>query len=173
MLRRQRQLIVGVGQWLSQMLYRVQVNLATSGFDTLLAVYTGTAVNALTLVGSNDDCATAGAAVTYSCLAVNITPSTTYFVQVDGYSSAKGNAVIALTISGTVVSPPNDLFSNAVTTLPATGSTLGASLETGEPLAGAGASGSVWYRFTAPVTGSVASISAVVRCCSNMFIFSE
>jgi hypothetical protein len=136
----------------------VQITLATSGFDTLLAVYTGTAVNALTLVGSNDDCDTAGTTVNYSCLWVNITPGTTYFVQVDGYSSAKGNAVIALTIFDTAVSPPNDLFSSAVSTLPATGTTVGATLETGEPLAGAGASGSVWYRFTAPVASTTATV---------------
>lgn len=74
------------------------VNLATSGFDTLLAVYTGTAVNALTLVGSNDDCATAGAAVTYSCVTFSITQGTVYSLQVDGFGGRKGSVRIAVTL---------------------------------------------------------------------------
>jgi hypothetical protein len=146
----------------------VQVTLAGSSFDTLLAVYTGSTVTALTLVANNDDCPPYSRA---SCTTFNVVPGTVYSIQVDGWGSRKGVVVIAVTQNMASV-PSNDLFSSAVTTLPATGSTLGATLETGEPLAGAGASGSVWYRFTAPVTGSVASISAVVRC-SNMFIFSE
>jgi hypothetical protein len=133
----------------------LQVTLAGSGYDTLLAVYTGTAVNSLTLVISNDNCASG---LTTSCATFSVTAGTTYSVQVDGWLGAKGAVAIEVTQS-TKVSPPNDLFSNAVTILPANGSTLGATLETGEPLAGTGASGSVWYRFTAPV----ASTSATVR----------
>ena len=58
----------------------------------------------------------------------------------------------------TVLAPPNDMFVGAPTTFPATGSTLGATLETGEPLAGAGASGSVWFRFTAKASAASANV---------------
>jgi len=132
------------------------VTLVGSSFDTLLAVYTGSTVTALALVANNDDCATGGSPA--SCTTFNVVPGTVYSVQVDGWNGQKGAVAIAVT-QNTASAPPNDLFSNAVTTLPATGTTVGATLETGEPPAGTGASGSVWYRFTAPV----ASTSATVR----------
>ncbi len=132
----------------------LQVTLAGSGYDTLLAVYTGTAVNSLTLVSSNDNCASG---LMTSCATFSVTAGTTYSVQVDGAGGAKGAVSIGVTFM--VPAPPNDLFSAAVTTFPATGSTLGATLETGEPLVRTGASGSVWYRFTA----SVGSTTATVR----------
>ena len=132
----------------------VQVTLAGSSYDTLLAVYTGGSVRALVLVASNDDCP--GGANIFSCVTFNVTGFTTYSVQVDGKGGQKGAVSIALTV---VVPPPaNDAISAAVATLPANGSTLGATLETGEPLAGAGASGSVWYRFTAPVASTTATV---------------
>jgi hypothetical protein len=134
----------------------LQVTLVGSSFDTLLAVYTGSTVTALALVANNDDCATGGSPA--SCTTFNVVSGTVYSVQVDGWNGQKGAVAIAVT-QNTASAPPNDLFSNAVTTLPATGTTVGATLETGEPPAGTGASGSVWYRFTAPV----ASTSATVR----------
>ena len=133
----------------------MQVTLAGSGYDTLLAVYTGTAVNSLTLVISNDNCAPGEVT---SCATFSVTAGTTYSVQVDGVGGAKGAVSIGVTFVTTVPAPANDLFSNAVTTFPATGSKLGATLETGEPLAGTGASGSVWYRLTAPVASTSATV---------------
>ncbi len=133
-----------------------------SDFDTLLAVYTGTAVNALTLVSSNDNCASGEVT---SCATFSVTAGTTYSVQVDGVGGAKGAVSIGVTFVTTVPAPANDLFSNAVTTFPATGSKLGATLETGEPLAGTGASGSVWYRLTAPVASTSANVSRCARVC--------
>jgi hypothetical protein len=131
-----------------------QVTLAGSDFDTLLAVYTGTAVSALTHVASNDNCASGEVT---SCATFDVTAGTTYLVQVDGAGGAKGAVSIGVMFV-TVPAPPNDLFSNAVTTFPATGSTLGATLETGEPSVGVGASGSVWHRLTAPVASTSATV---------------
>ena len=50
----------------------------------------------------------------------------------------------------------NDLFSAALSTFPATGTTVGATLEAGEPgtVAGKNISGSVWYKFTASSNGT-------------------
>ena len=133
----------------------VQVTLAGSGFNTLLAVYTGSTVNALTRVASNDNCAGGRDASTFSCLTARVVPGTVYSVQVDGQGydwSQRGAVVITLNMYD---APSNDAFSAAVTTFPATGTTLGATLEPGEPEAvpGKGASGSVWYRFTAASNG--------------------
>ena len=61
-----------------------------SSFDTLLAVYTGTSVSALTPVVSNDD---AGSSVT-SAVSFVATGGTTYYVAVDGHGGAGGNVVL-------------------------------------------------------------------------------
>ena len=61
-----------------------------SSFDTLLAVYTGASVGALSLVVSNDDF---GGTVA-SQVSFNAVASTTYDVAVDGYGGATGNLVL-------------------------------------------------------------------------------
>jgi hypothetical protein len=61
-----------------------------SGFDTLLAVYTGSNVAALTAVASNDDFAGPGASrVTFPAVA-----GATYRIAVDGYAGAAGSVVL-------------------------------------------------------------------------------
>ena len=69
-----------------------------SSFDTLLAIYTGSSVSALTLVlnGSNDDFGGNTSQVT-----INVTAGTTYQIAVDGYLAASGN--ITLTVTPPVV----------------------------------------------------------------------
>jgi hypothetical protein len=56
-----------------------QVATAGSAIDTLLAVYTGAAVNALTRVVDNDDCPSGGLT---SCVTFTTTPGTVYYMQV-------------------------------------------------------------------------------------------
>lgn len=63
------------------------VSLAGSTFDTTVAVYTGSAVNALTLVASNNDCpvpgSPTGAASPQSCVSFSTgATSTVYYIQV-------------------------------------------------------------------------------------------
>ncbi len=67
------------------------INTCNSNYDTLLGVYTGSAVNALTAVVNNDD----GTGLTcsasfWSKADFSVTQGTTYYVAVDGYSSNKG-----------------------------------------------------------------------------------
>jgi hypothetical protein len=130
-----------------------QVTLAGSSFDTLLAVYTGTTVNTLTLVSSNDDCPSKSRVLT-SCVILSVVPGTIYSIQVDGHGAQSGDVSIAVTPA-----PLNDAFAAAVSTFPATGTTLGATLDTGEPSAGPGASGSVWFRYTPPASTSLVTVS--------------
>ena len=129
-----------------------QVSLEGSDFYTVMTVFTGTSVDALTQVASRSTCGNKEGR--WSCVVLRVVPGTTYSIQVDGLS--QGFVAIDVTFEFT---PSNDAFSGAVTTFPATDSTLGTTLESGEPLAGTGASGSLWFRFTAPV----ASTSATVR----------
>jgi subtilisin family serine protease len=68
-----------------------------SGFDTLLAVYTGSAVNALTLVAANDD----AAGTVQSRLTFTAVSGTVYRIAVDGFNPEPANPLNAL--SGNIV----------------------------------------------------------------------
>jgi uncharacterized repeat protein (TIGR03803 family) len=126
-------------------------NTAGSVFDTLLAVYTGASVNALTLVASNDQ---AGASFT-SAVSFSATSGTTYQVAVDGDAGQMG----PLTLNWVVEPPPiNDNFANATEITGSSGSISGSNIaatkEPGEPNhAGNPGGKSVWFRWTAPVAG--------------------
>jgi sugar lactone lactonase YvrE len=67
------------------------VTLTTLGsrFDTVLAVYTGSAVNALANVTSNDN--SSGGNTRTSSVTFNATAGTTYFIAVDGNSGASAS----------------------------------------------------------------------------------
>ncbi len=58
-----------------------------SDFDTIMAVYTGSAVNALTLIANSDDAQDLQSAVQFDAIA-----NTTYQIAVDGYGTAPGTA---------------------------------------------------------------------------------
>jgi alpha-tubulin suppressor-like RCC1 family protein/subtilisin family serine protease len=138
------------------------VTLATTGsnFDTLLAVYTGTAVSALTEVASNNQDPVGGDT---SRVMFTATAGTTYQIAVDGVSSglniALGNVSLSLTLSS-VVLPANDFFAYRTfvtdATAVVTGSNLNATAEAGEPAHYASASKSLWWSWTAPTTRQVA-----------------
>ena len=59
-----------------------------SGFDTLLGIYSGSAVNGLTTLGQNDDAAVGG--VVWSQVQVPVTSGTTYSIAVDGWGGRRG-----------------------------------------------------------------------------------
>jgi len=75
----------------------VTIDTLGSKFDTLLAVYTGTSVSALTPVASNDDAPNAGVTSKVSFAA---TAGRAYPIAVDGYGGASGSIVLRLTMSG-------------------------------------------------------------------------
>lgn len=61
-----------------------------SNYDTLLGVYTGTALNALTQVASNDDTSPGF----QSRVQFAVTAGTTYRIAVDGWNGASGNVTL-------------------------------------------------------------------------------
>lgn len=77
----------------------VTIDTSGSSFDTLLGVYTGSSVGALTTIASNDD---SGGGTT-SSVTFSATSGTTYQIAVDGYGAASGN--ITLHLSQTVSQP--------------------------------------------------------------------
>jgi len=134
-----------------------------SDFDTLLAVYTGLSLNDLTQIAANDD---AGSNLT-SRVDINVyTDVPAYYIAVDGYcDSAEGaeceaeSGSVRLNISP-AIAPANDSFSAAqiVTGLPATvtGSNRNATREEpAEPRHADIGGGSVWWQWTAPISGPV------------------
>jgi hypothetical protein len=124
--------------------------------DTLLGVYTGATVNALTPVASNDDgppreehCRS-----TDSGVEVNAVAGTTYRIAVDGKGGTLGTT--SLKIEGP---PANDAFDRAAS-LGATRSNLNwgsnrfATAQAGEPQhAGVAGGHSIWFKWTAPRSG--------------------
>jgi hypothetical protein len=80
--------------------YTFTLRNSLSPFDTLLAVYTGSSVNALTLVASNDDFGSTPTNLT-STLFFRAVPGTTYYIAVDGFSGATGNFTLGIDINRT------------------------------------------------------------------------
>ncbi len=100
------------------------VSTTGSSFDTLLAVYTGTKVSALTPVASNDDDPNGGSSVL-----VSVKGGTTYHIAVDGFGGATGTVKLSYLFNssslfrvnasvrggGGVVSPSNEDFPSGST----------------------------------------------------------
>ncbi|MGH8019993.1 MAG: S8 family serine peptidase, partial [Opitutaceae bacterium] len=74
-----------------------QISTTGSSFDTLLAVYTGSALNALTSVASNDDTSTGNLQSTVEFTA---TAGATYRIAIDGFNGASGTVVLNATFTG-------------------------------------------------------------------------
>ena len=138
--------------WTAPSSRTVTVDTVGSSFDTLLAVYTGSSVSALTTVTSNDDLSST---TKQSGLAFTPVAGTTYRIAVDGKNGLTGHIVLTLNQS-----PVNDDFANCEFIGGAngsvTGSNVSASKEGGEPNHAGNAGGSsIWYCWTAPETGYV------------------
>ena len=142
--------------WTAEQAGTVFIDTRGSDFNTVLAVYTGTAVNALNAVASNDD---DGESV-QSRVSVSAASGETYHIAVDGSGGASG--AIALHLGFDAAEPPgNDVFANAkAISGPAgsdMGSNLGAGKEAGEPAHAGNAGGhSIWWRWTAAEAGQLA-----------------
>src|SRR5438132_9748728 len=138
--------------WTAPSSRTVTVDTVGSSFDTLLAVYTGSSVSALTTVASNDDLSST---TKQSRAAFTPVAGATYRIAVDGKSGVTGHIVLTLDQS-----PVNDDFANCEFIGGAngsvTGSNVSASKESGEPNHADNAGGSsIWYCWTAPETGYV------------------
>jgi thermitase len=77
--------------WTPQTSGTMMIQTAGSNFDTLLGVYTGSAVNNLTEVTSNDDVSLSNRT---SSVIFNATAGNTYQIAVDGYNGAAGNVSV-------------------------------------------------------------------------------
>jgi len=78
----------------------LSVSTAGSSFDTLLGIYTGVSVQALSRVGSNDD---ESASVRTSRVSISVVAGTTYRIAVDGYGGKQGGILLAGTFQPQLV----------------------------------------------------------------------
>lgn len=128
-----------------------------SSFDTLLAIYSGTAIGNLDQKAGNDD---AGRFST-SLAGLNVTSGTTYWIAIDGFNGASGDVVLSLTFRpASLPRPQNDSFTNSTPLLgldvALVESTFFATKEPGEPNHGHELGGaSVWWNWQAPQSGQV------------------
>jgi hypothetical protein len=138
-------------KWTAPVAGPFQLETTGSTFDTLLAVYTGSAVTNLSVVASNDNYSGQTSLVTFNALA-----GTDYWFAVDGWAGKEG--LIALKLSP----PYNDFFTNA-TVITLTGNYFGANgvyntsatKEAGEPNHAGNVGGkSLWWKWTPPGNGS-------------------
>lgn len=127
-----------------------------SSMDTVLAVYTGTTISALTLVGEDDNRSDEGA----SLVKFFATGGITYRFAVDGYSGTNGVAAGSIVLNLNPSLELNDDFAGRMTlsgqTNQVTGTNVGASKELGEPQHGGNLGGrSIWWSWTAHLTAPV------------------
>jgi hypothetical protein len=154
-------------KWTAGLAGAVVLTTSGSSFDTVLAVYTGSAVEALTLVAENDDETVNSRA---SRVVFEALPGETYQIAVDGYQDSQGTTAagtiqLHLSFSATPPPPPNDLFADRTVLTGAapvvTGTTEGGTVETSEPIHANNYGGrSVWWTWTAPVSGVYAISTA-------------
>src|SRR5262249_36492299 len=124
-------------------------------FDTLLGVYTGTSVSALTLVTANDQDPTDPLGGDTSRVKFDAVSEAVYAIAVDGFNGASGAIVLTITPPPR---PPNDDFAQRIVRAGASirtnGSTLDATKEPYEPNhAGELGGHSIWWSWTAPGAG--------------------
>ena len=136
--------------WTAPAAGSVTIDTVGSSFDTLLGVYTGTSVSALTTIASNDDASGTQSSVTFTA-----TAGVAYRIAVDGYNGDAGAVTLNWAQGASAGSPTNDMFASAaVLGSPGTTTNVGATKETGEPSHAGNTGGhSLWWTWTAPVTG--------------------
>jgi hypothetical protein len=126
----------------------IDVDTETSGYDTVLAVYTTIAPFGLSEVACNDQTID-----DTSRVGVRVVAGQTYHVQVAGWNGDSGT--LALHADVLIVAANDDrAAATQIGDIPFTDatSTVGATAEVGEPEPGCGynVGATVWYRYTAP-----------------------
>ncbi len=132
----------------------VTIDTVGSNYDTTLAVYTGSAVNSLTEIASNDDTFGLQSQVVFT-----VSAGTTYQIAVDGFSSSTGLIDLNINLDDGTIS--NDNFADRIsldrTSVSTTGTNVGFTGESGEPNHAESNSplNSAWWSWTAAADGIV------------------
>ena len=90
--------------WKAPSVGTVTISTAGSSFDTLLGVYTGSSVTALTEVASNDD--ENYPSISTSKAVFDVISNQTYQIAVDGYAGTSGSLQLSVQLGPLVPPPP-------------------------------------------------------------------
>lgn len=136
--------------WTAPANARVTLSSSGSFLPMIIAAYTGDSLATLQLVGRD------GANNRPTRLTFDTVQGTTYRIAIEAWDWSLSAAPFSL---DTTPVPPNEVFANAIELVgrraTITGSNAGAGREPGEPSSNYNGSGSVWYKWTAPLTGEV------------------
>jgi hypothetical protein len=140
-------------RWTAPASGAVRWNTIGSSFDTVLGVYSGGSVQALTPIASDDQSGGGGA----SSLEFEAAAGSTYFIAVDGYGGATGSVQLQHAYVG---APANDNFVSAAVitgnSAAVSAGNVNATSELDEPAhAGSVATRSLWWQWTPPTSGNV------------------
>lgn len=164
--------------WIAPSNAQVSVSTLGSDFDTTLSVYTGNAVDALTIVMRNDQ----WELYNTSRVDFNAQAGVRYVIAVDGYVGLSGSIALHLVVEGPPMSvPANDDFNDAITLVGAqivtNISNVGASAETGEPnhdfrpFDFMAPFGSLWWTWTAPFDAMVSVLTTNSALSSSLCVY--
>ncbi|NER85601.1 calcium-binding protein [Moorena sp. SIO3A2] len=135
----------------------VTIDTFGSNYDTSLAVYTGSAVNSLTEIASNDD----NGMTLQSAVRFTVSAGTTYQIAVDGFFSNTGLIDLNINLDEGTSMVSNDNFADRIslngTSVSTTGNSLGFTGEPGEPdhVEVSSPLNSGWWSWTAAADGIV------------------
>lgn len=145
----------------------VQLDTAGSSFDTVLAVYTGAAVNSLASVAANND--EIPGQLSTSKVFFRAVAGVVYHFAVAGLTG-NGTAAVGDIALNLAQSPDNDFFANALVFAPnltrIQDNNTGATREPGEPSHPGNPGGSsVWWKWIAPSNGTyvVSTVGSAVE----------
>ncbi|HEX2747700.1 MAG TPA: M6 family metalloprotease domain-containing protein, partial [Verrucomicrobiales bacterium] len=143
-------------KWTPSITGTATVTTQGSAFDTVLAAYRGSTLATLVELGSNDDVTGARtSAITFS-----VTAGAEVCLAVDGFNGDAGPVTLNVSVAATGLNNNSfagaTVISNANPSNTISGSNAGASAEPDEPLhAGESPKASVWWKWTAPATGTL------------------
>ena len=130
---------------------RYTFDTCSTNFDTVLGVFTGFAVGALTSLGQNDDGCVPGSSVT-----IDAATGASYRIVIGSFNPLDFGSHVRAALHWTATVPANDNFAAAAPIAGTTGTVsnnnLFATLETGEPGTAATVTRTVWYTFVAPLS---------------------
>lgn len=152
--------------WTAPASGRVTFSTSGSSFDTAMSVYRGSAINALSEVGWNDDSTIAGTAAVVGPL--EVTGATSYRIAVSCgvAASSCGSISLSVSFSTDISRPSNDTHTNAIVVSGASGTVTATNAfalpQSGEPLqaGGAPAQKSIWFRIDSPGSTSLSLSTA-------------
>ena len=93
-------------RWTPRVSGNVTMKTEGSSYDTLLGLYTGSTVGALTTIAANDDYSTPGG-LYWSTITTPVTAGTTYAIAIDGYGAQTGNITLNWVLTPTTATTPD------------------------------------------------------------------